>query len=138
MLLNHASTIDMPHRGVSVMTRLDWAVTRPAALEHCGQDPIPRWQSNRLRVVNGLLMCEAVACIQVSNGAAAAWGGPDPWLRFPEFSNHLHSPPFSVLLGLDRWQACHCMSFSSVSLYPVPSLQRITIGHPQFGQCSFV
>ena len=35
----------------------------------------------------------------------AAWGGMEPWLGFGEFSNMLHSPPYSVLLNCDRWQA---------------------------------
>ena len=36
----------------------------------------------------------------------AAWGGTEPWLGFREFSNMLHSPPYSVLLNCDRWQVC--------------------------------
>ena len=35
----------------------------------------------------------------------AAWGGMEPWLGFREFSNMLHSPPYSVLLNCDCWQA---------------------------------
>lgn len=54
---------------------------------------------------------EALLPGEVSNGAAAAWGGADPWLRFPEFSNQLHSPPFAVLLGFDSWQAISPMTF---------------------------
>lgn len=48
---------------------------------------------------------------EVSKGTAAAWGGADPWLRFPDFSNHLHSPPFTVLIGFDSWQATSPMTF---------------------------
>lgn len=48
----------------------------------------------------------AVLNVQVSNGAAAAWGGAERWLRLPDFSNQLHSPPYAVLLDCDSWQAC--------------------------------
>lgn len=37
-------------------------------------------------------------------GRAAAWAGAERWLPFEDFSNQLHSPPFSVLLDCDSWQ----------------------------------
>ena len=47
------------------------------------------------------------APVQVRSAAkqVASWGGTEPWLGFREFSNMLHSPPYSVLLNCDGWQA---------------------------------
>ena len=42
--------------------------------------------------------------VRAESKAVAAWGGTDPWLSFREFSNMLHSPPYSVLLNCERWQ----------------------------------
>ena len=44
------------------------------------------------------------AQVRAEAKVVAAWGGTDPWLGFREFSNMLHSPPYSVLLNCERWQ----------------------------------
>lgn len=33
-----------------------------------------------------------------------AWAGTELWLPFKDFSNMLHSPPYSVMLNCDSWQ----------------------------------
>ncbi len=33
-----------------------------------------------------------------------SWAAHEEWLALPDFSNHLHAPPYSVLLNCDSWQ----------------------------------
>lgn len=36
-----------------------------------------------------------------------SWAAREEWLALPDFSNHLHTPPYSVLLNCDSWQVRH-------------------------------
>lgn len=38
------------------------------------------------------------------NKRVHSWMGTEPWIPFKDFSNMLHSPPYSVILNCDSWQ----------------------------------
>lgn len=42
-----------------------------------------------------------------------SWGGREEWLPLPDFSNQLHSPPYSLLLNCDSWQPASQLVFPS-------------------------
>ncbi len=76
----------------------------------------------------GKLFSSLVCCIHVQVRAeakqVAAWGGTERWLGFREFSNMLHSPPYSVLLNCDRWQARLVFSSCCRVQHTPPALDR--------------
>lgn len=42
-----------------------------------------------------------------------SWAAREEWLALPDFSNHLHTPPYSVLLNCDSWQPASQLVFPS-------------------------
>lgn len=62
-----------------------------------------------------------VACMRQVVGESKrvhAWAGRELWLPFKDFSNMLHSPPYSVILNCDSWQVWHS------NMHPFLGLQR--------------
>lgn len=43
-------------------------------------------------------------CLQAAPQRVRSWGAHEEWLKLGDFSNQLHSLPFSALLGCDSWR----------------------------------
>lgn len=47
----------------------------------------------------------AASAVQAGPRRVRSWAAREEWLALPDFSNCLHTPPYSALLNCDSWQA---------------------------------
>ncbi|KAK9787500.1 hypothetical protein WJX73_009000 [Symbiochloris irregularis] len=57
--------------------------------------------------------CEDMISGQPQPARARSWHAQETWLSYTEFHAMLHSVPYKVLLGCDRWEAVSGLNFPS-------------------------